>query len=279
MPTENYFHIKYEKTELWYQKFGNGSKTLLAFHGYGQESGVISPIAEALNEDYTTYSFDLFFHGKSRWQLGEKPLEKIYWKTIIEEFIRENNITAFSLLGYSIGAKFLLTTFEHFTNQIGSIFLIAPDGIKTNTWYSLATYPYLLRRLFKATISNPNLLFGIMKLLHWTKALDKGLMKFVRLEMNTIEKRKRVYFSWVVFRHLSFDVSALAEKINGNNISTTIIIGQFDKIITKDNLNNFIDMLDHPQLVMLPCGHNQLLTSAAAAYNPQSKNFTANSKS
>ena len=59
---------------------------MLAFHGYGENSGVFKKIGEVLTEQYTIYSFDLFFHGKSKWPFGSKALEKKFWLEIIENF-------------------------------------------------------------------------------------------------------------------------------------------------------------------------------------------------
>ncbi len=277
MPDKNYFHIKYEKTELSYQKFGNGPKTLLAFHGYGQNSEALLPIGKALGDLYTVYSFDLFFHGKSKWLNGEIPLEKAYWQRIMNAFFQTYNIQQYSLLGYSMGAKFVLALLEYHPDKIEKVWLMAPDGIKTNGWYSLATYPFFLRKIFKSIITKPKILFILIKLLHAIKLLDRGLMKFVRLEMDNEEKRRRVYFSWVVFRHLSFDITHISNLINKHHISVTIILGKFDKVITKPNMHGLIKGLQTHRLVELDCGHHNLIHHSASVYDAETDSFKTKS--
>src|SRR5690242_12625904 len=90
---------------LFYERKGNGRKTLLLFHGFGQDHATFNPLMEQLKDEYTFYSFDLYFHGKSNWTNGEVPLEKHEWKNIINAFLKENSIEEFALLGFSLGGK------------------------------------------------------------------------------------------------------------------------------------------------------------------------------
>lgn len=109
------------KPFLHYSK--NGNRPLLMFHGYGQDASVFKHIEG--------YSIELFFHGNSIWNKGEEPLEKSEWKDIIDEFLNKNNITTFSVLGFSMGGKFALATLEAFPGRVKEIILLAPDGVQT----------------------------------------------------------------------------------------------------------------------------------------------------
>src|SRR5687768_2686373 len=150
MVQESFIH--HHKNLLHYVKAGNGKHPLLVFHGFGQDHTLYVPLLKSLSKKYTLYIIDLFFHGKSEWNEGEKPLQKSTWKSIVETLLQEQHIDAFSILAYSLGGKFALATIEAFPGRVREAFLLAPDGIKTSFWYSLATYPPVLRKFFKSMI-------------------------------------------------------------------------------------------------------------------------------
>jgi hypothetical protein len=77
--------------------------------------------------------------------------------------------------------------------------------------------------------------------------------------MNTEEKRRRVYFTWVYFRHLKFDQEHLAGIINQYAISFTIVIGRYDKIITAANMQPFLSKLKKKEFLLIEAGHNDLI--------------------
>src|SRR5688572_1861817 len=165
--------VHHNNNSLHYAKAGNGEIHLLVFHGFGQDLSVFDFLARSLKQDYTFYIFDLYFHGKSKWAYDERPLEKSEWKETIALFLAQNNIDVFHVAGFSLGGKFALATLEAFPNKIKKMFLIAPDGIKTSFWYSLATYPVLLRKIFKSMILHPNRFTRLTQLLTRAKLVDQ----------------------------------------------------------------------------------------------------------
>jgi len=247
-------------SRLFYVREGQGPENLLLFHGFGQDHSVFLSLAKALSSRYTCYVFDLYFHGESVWQRNEQPLEKEDWKKIMALFLEENQLQKFSLAGFSLGSKLALATLEAFPERTTEIFLLAPDGIKTSFWYSLATYPHLFRKLFKSMILHPRRFFSLASTLQTAGLLDKGLLRFAGSQMNSEEKRKRVYLTWVAFRHLKFDLEKLASTINHHRISTTLVTGKFDKVIRSENMAGLIRHLQHHQSTVIDTGHNGLLT-------------------
>ena len=254
--------FKYQETTLYFLKAGKGSQTLLAFHGFGQDHQAFTELFEKLSNQYTIYTFDIFFHGKSEWSKGETPLEKSFWKELLTEFLSHYKIERFNLLGFSMGGKFALASLEAFPGKIDKVFLLAPDGIKTSAWYSLATYPVALRKLFRSMITNPNRFYAIAHFSVKIGIIDKGILRFVESQMSTKEKREQVYYSWVVFRHLKFDVNRIASIINANNINLTLVIGKYDKIITLKNMQSLLIRLKTYNLEIPETGHNGVIGSS-----------------
>lgn len=257
-----YSLVTYKDSLLAYQKSGYGEKVLLLFHGFGQHHKVFETLTEALSTSFTLYAFDLFFHGQSKWNQDEQTLEKEMWREIMLQFLTENKVDHFSVLGFSLGGKFALASVELFPDRIEQVILLAPDGIKTNFWYSLATYPFLLRRFFKSMILKPGRLHTITSLLHTLHVVDNGLLRFAETQMDTQEKRERVYYSWVVFRHLKFEMKAIARILETHSMRLTLIVGKHDKIITTENMNHLLCHLQDYQFEVLDTGHNGVIAGS-----------------
>ncbi len=257
--------VQTENAALHYTVVGTGNKTLLLFHGFGQDNTVFHPLARALSTTYTIYIFDLYFHGKSTWVKDEHALEKKEWKKIMNTFLAENTLDEFSVCGFSLGGKFAMATAESFPEKTKALFLIAPDGIKTSFWYSIATYPFLFRELFKSMITKPGRFDAIANIIQSIGLVDKGLVRFAEHQMNTQEKRNQVYYSWVVFRRLTFDLDKLAKLLNDHRIPVTMVTGRYDKVILTKNMNGLVDKLNNPQVEVLEAGHNGLVVSEALA--------------
>lgn len=259
--------LELDQAKLNFIKTGTGNRVLLAFHGFGQSSEVFNKLAASLSATYTTYQVDIFFHGDSEWGFDQKPLEKEFWSRLMRKFLEEHSISTFSMLGYSMGGKFVLATLEAFPENVKEIFLLAPDGIKTSMWYSLATYPVALRNLFKSMIKKPNRFNTLANSVFRLGLIDKGVLRFVESHMNTEEKRNRVYYAWVVFRHLKFSMPAIAGIINENNIRLVMILGKFDKVITAKNMDALLQHVKHYQLEIPDTGHNGVIGASIKILN------------
>lgn len=257
MIQESFIH--YRRNLLHYVKAGNGKRPLLVFHGFGQDHTLYVPLLRSLSPKYTLYIVDLFFHGKSEWHDGESPLRKSTWNSILNVLLQEQNIDTFSILAYSLGGKFALATLEAYPDRVKHLFLLAPDGIKTSFWYSMATYPKLFRSIFKSTILHHNRFLWIANKLNASGLVDKGLIRFADYQMNSEAKRKRVYYSWVVFRHLVFDLKKIARLINGNAIRLTMIVGKYDKVIRPENMRGLLRHVKDYRLEVIESGHTGLI--------------------
>lgn len=257
MSQENFIH--YHRNLLHYVKAGNGKHPLLVFHGFGQDHTLYVSLLRSLSSKYTVYIIDLFFHGKSEWNDGERPLKKSTWNSILQVLLEEQKITTFSILAYSLGGKFALATLEGYPDRIKNLFLLAPDGVKTSFWYSMATYPKVFRSLFKSMILHHNRFLWIANKLNQSGLVDKGLIRFADFQMNSEAKRRRVYYSWVVFRHLSFDLKKIARLINDNPIRLTMIVGKYDKVIRPENMHRLLRHVKDYRLEVLESGHTGLI--------------------
>lgn len=250
--------IEYEGSKLFYCKSGKGERVILLFHGFGQDHTAFDSWLGALENYYTLYSFDLFFHGSSEWKSSEL-LKKSDWENIISLFLQKENISSLTVAGFSLGAKFALAIGESFPKLTKEIILIAPDGVKLNFWYKAATSFSISRVLFKMVVTFPNPFFSFLKVLDYLRLVDRFLFRFTLTQMNTFEKRLKVYNSWTCFRKLRFDKELLAEKINCNGIQVIAVMGKYDKVIPVKRVESFMNSISLSKLYVLEIGHNDLI--------------------
>jgi pimeloyl-ACP methyl ester carboxylesterase len=248
---------------IFYSKTGQGVKNLLLFHGYGQDHSIFDELCQSIGKEYTCFCFDIPFHGRTEWNHGENPLTKEEWQSILTSFFAAEQIDDFCLLGFSIGARFSLATFEAFPDRTREIFFIAPDGISMNFWYSLASYPWATRKLFKSLIHKPAPFFALSKVAGKLRLVNRKVLRFAEHEMKSEHKRSTVYYTWVVTRKLKFNITALAKELNRHGTKVYVVIGKYDPLINKSQVQTLLSALEKPNLILLPSGHHKLLHSIA----------------
>ncbi len=257
--------LKFENSVLHYRIFGSGEKTVLAFHGYGQVGYSLKDLADAM-PGYRFYAFDLFFHGNSRiWGEGRDRLVTVdKWNRILEQFLKEETIGNFELLGFSMGGKFVFATLSAFPERIEKIMLIAPDGVKNIRWYSFATGSPVMRAFFRRVVVEPKLFFSVLRISRSLGLAHPGMIKFAEREMQAISKRKRVYNSWAYFRNLKVDLSRIIRLINTHSIPVHFYFGKYDKVINVHHLSSLLNALNDKEVHILNSGHSNLIQAVAA---------------
>ena len=254
---------------LHYTKVGSGSEPLLCFHGAGQDGkSCFKPFAQRVGDRFTLYAFDLFYHGKSGCLHGEKFADneivtKEIWRKYLTQFLQENNITRFSVAGFSMGGRFALATLEAFPERINQVFLMAPDGLTDHWLYVLATRFAFTRRVFKVIAFQQDKLQRLGKWLQKLGLIDPSTIRFAEAMMNTPEKQQQIYRTWVGFRALRFSAKKLAQLIEIHQIKTWIFMGKYDKIMPIKAAYAFTSRLKDKTLVILDTGHGRLVEKTA----------------
>ncbi|WP_373495262.1 alpha/beta fold hydrolase [Aquiflexum sp.] len=248
---------------LAYRKFGNGRNIHLLFHGFGQNIKAFDSFLVLRKEEDTYLVFDIFFHGQSTWKSNSEKLTKEIWEEFIALLMRKENIETFHLIGYSMGGKFCLVTYELFPTLVNSLTLMAPDGIKTGFWYNMATFPGILNRSFRHVIFHPNRFFKTVDILHRLGLLQASLVKFVKSQMQTRTKRAQIYFTWNIFKPMQPDLKQIIYLLNELKTPITLFTGEFDQMVTSENLEEFTSQIPHIEKIELSCGHNTLISDTA----------------
>lgn len=273
MSTNSY---EYEGAVIQFEKYGHGNKVIFAFHGFGQDKFHYQKIAQVLGKHYTLYSFDLFFHGASFWHKKDKPISKDFWIEMMRLFMDHLNIEKASIMGFSMGARFAMALTEGLPCRIEQLILIAPDGVKASPYYVLATGPRFMRRILRSLVINPAPFKFLTKLAIALHLTDRSVIKFAETQMNTREKRRKVYYSWVVFRKLNVDLETLAYAVNKHQIKVTMFLGMYDKMMTLKEMSPFLSMISDEEVHSLEAGHTNLLSAVADFYHTFLENNTKN---
>lgn len=249
---------------IFYYIAGTGTAPLIAFHGFGQSHKAFQSWLDALKNKFRLILVDLYFHGKSTWTDPETALEKGRWKEVMAMLLAQENLSTFSVAGFSLGGKFALATLEAFPEKVDAIYLIAPDGIRNMFWYTLATWPRPMRALFKSTIHHEKRFTRLTGVARALGLANKKVLRFAENQMDTPAKRARVYYTWVVLRHLKFDMKKVVRTMTEHNTRVVVITGRYDRIIRPRRLKPVFKRLRNATFHVLETGHNHLLPAAAS---------------
>lgn len=225
-------HI-FRLNEYQYEYFVNGSsdKVLVAFNGFGKGAEEVFFFNEAFKK-YKIISINLLYHGNSfPVSIKEEAINDEHLRCLMLRIADKEKFKEFSLFGYSLGGKIALKIGELFPQQIDKIILLAPDGIKLNTWYNLATKNILCKAIFRLIIKKPAILFFTSNLLVKLGIIKKNTDKFIRLQMNSLQKRKMVYHVWMVYPNIIPNLSQIKNFIQQYGINCLLIYGKYDPII------------------------------------------------
>ncbi|WP_080237482.1 alpha/beta hydrolase [Spirosoma rigui] len=252
----------YEGNRLAYRILGHGPVTLLAFHGFGQNGHVFSPVNELVGHQFTVLAIDLFFHGDSRYA-GDHLLTKNDWQRLIGAFLDAQRIGRFSITGFSLGGRFALSTVEAFADRVDRLILIAPDGITRSTWYDLATATTTGRWLFRYGLYHLSTLERAGHALVRVGLLNRTVMRFAELSLSTPTQRRLVYTVWTQFRLINPTISKLASSLNRHAVQVQFFTGAFDRIVPGSFILPLANQLQHFDLTVLKTGHNHLIQLTA----------------
>lgn len=83
--------------------------------------------------------------------------------------------------------------------------------------------------------------------------------------MDTRQKRRKVYCTWLVYRHIKPDLNKVSKLLNESKVRVKIFIGTYDKIITLKSTKPLTSRLEHYDFSTLEKGHNTLIDDVAGS--------------
>jgi pimeloyl-ACP methyl ester carboxylesterase len=255
---EQFYQISYRQSLIGYYVAGSGTHLLFCFQGYGESSNQFRVLYPLLCNRYKLISVALPFHDGTDWKEG-LDLQPQEWATILLEIKKEEekrsntifplmSITAFSMGGrvafHLIGQEFIT-----FSQAV----LIAPDGLRVNPWYYLATQTTAGNKFFKYTMQRPGWLFALMVPVLQLGILPDMLIKFARRYLDNAQERNLLYLRWTTLRHFKADQSSLIRAVN-KGLKLTLVFGQFDPIILRKRAAG-LEKTSKIKVVEIKAGH------------------------
>lgn len=173
--------------------------------------------------------------------------------------LNQLKITKFSLLGYSMGGRYVISSLYAFSDRVQHCFLIAPDGVVKRGSYELATFPYGMQQLFKFFMRNPSPFFTFLNVVEKTRIVDPWTIKFSRSQLKDPRQREMVLKSWITLKRLRLKQNELVSLINKPSFSSVFIFGKHDRIIQPKRHFHFLNKLQNTKVFILDTGHAKLL--------------------
>ncbi len=256
--------LHYKDSIITYQCFGQGPKPVICFHGYGEEGSAFSFLEKYAGGDFTFYAIDLPFHGNTKW--NEKLTFEINdLQQIVEQILNMSNFKPetsnpkFSLMGFSLGGRMALNLYQLIPDKIEKLVLLAPDGLKVNFWYWIATQTRLGNKFFAFTMKKPGWFFWMLKLLNKLKLVNTSIFKFVNYYIGNAEVRQLLYSRWTGLRKIKPDISKIKKPVAANNTPVRLVYGKHDRIILSSVGEKFCKGIENNcRLAVIPSGHQVL---------------------
>ncbi len=261
--------LTYRNSTIGYYRFGYGPKTVVCFHGYGEDASMFGFLDKYAGNQYTFCSINLPFHGKTEWkdsftfthsdllQIVEKIVEEVSLKDHPHNSVGTN--LKLSLMGFSLGGRIALSLYQAIPEKIEKIVLLAPDGLKVNFWYWLATQTWAGNKFFAVTMKKPGWFFGLLKLLNKLKLVNASIFKFVHYYIGDAEVRRLLYTRWTTLRKLKPDVKKIKSHIREYKTPVRLVYGKHDRIILSSVGNKFKKGIEkYCTLTVIHSGHQVL---------------------
>jgi pimeloyl-ACP methyl ester carboxylesterase len=279
-------------SQLSYSVWGTGKKPLLCFHGYGESASSFAFLEDRLGSEFTILAPDLPFHGATQWNDGlyfDPSLLPVLIENILGNLSdaaalpshtiaaphtilaphgspRPNAITPLNtdrwwVLGYSMGGRVAVSLLGLKPEKIAKMVLLAPDGLKMNRWYFLATQTGLGNRVFRHIMRRPRNLLGLLKMAGKAKWINPAVHKFMLRNIEDPQVREDLYKRWTVMRGFKPNTTFIKTIIRKHRVPVNLVYGRYDRIIRHEDGDHFRQgIAPWCKLLILDTGHALLQT-------------------
>lgn len=259
--------LPYKNSFISYSCFGTGPKAVICLHGYGEDRTAFYFLEKYAGNEFTFYCIDLPFHGGTDWREGLTfSIQDLL--AVIQQIVPAGQ--RFLLLGFSLGGRIALSVYQAMPQQVEKMILLAPDGLKVNFWYWLATQTLIGNRFFHFTMTHPGWFFGFLKLLNKIKLINASIFKFVNFYIGNPVVRQQLYARWTTLRKLKPNREKIKSLIHEQKTPVRLVYGKHDRIILSSVGEKFRKGIEEYSLLeVIPSGH-QVLHEKHAEYILQS---------
>ena len=231
-----HYQLVFKTSIISYYRFGHGPKKAICFHGYGENAAMYAFLEKYAGRQFTFYSIDLPFHGNTKWNEGltvthQDLLQVCELILQQDEPEAKTNNSKLTLMGFSLGGRIALSLYQSQPAIIEKMVMLAPDGLKLNFWYWLATQSRAGNKFFALTMKHPSWFFGLLQLLNKLKLVNASIFKFVNFYIGDKEVRQLLYERWTALRKLKPNLEKIKSSIRSQHTQVRLVYGKHDRII------------------------------------------------
>lgn len=257
-----------------YYREGNGPLTVLCFHGYGETGKAFGFLPEAAGPDFCFLAPDLPLHGETRW--AEKgPFDETWLTTLVSTLLQAEERTGsrLILMGFSLGGRIALQLYQLMPERVEKLILLAPDGLRVNPWYWLATQTQAGNRFFALTMKKPGWFMGLLNGFSRLGLVNASVYKFVQYYIHDAKVRDELYQRWTLLRKLRPRLSRIRSCIRQQQTPMYLLYGRHDRIIRPGAGKKFGRGLESlVRIREIPAGHQVLHQKHRADILPALRN-------
>jgi pimeloyl-ACP methyl ester carboxylesterase len=239
---------------LHYLQWGDGSRLLLALHGYSNSAGIFAALAASLMQEYTVIALDMPHHGRSEWE-NDEPWSQDALMGTVRELMQQYKADKVALTGFSLGGRVCLKLAELMPQYIARITLIAPDGLVPNRFYRFVTKNPAGKRLFAHFLERPEEYMNLFSWLERRNLLDTSKRKFVEQYVSAQQARSFLKKVWPNLRLLVPDGDKVRRNVAWYGFPVHVFMGRHDRVIPLEHAIRFAAGAPGVHLHMLEKGH------------------------
>ncbi len=128
---------------MYYEKHGNGDKTLLILPGWGNTRNTFRMMIDYFKDKYTIYIVDYPGFGKS--VFPNRDLTIYDYANIIRDFMTDEDITNPIIITHSFGGRISTLISGYYKDKVDKLIMIDTAGIK----HKKGLFKYLKQLLYK----------------------------------------------------------------------------------------------------------------------------------
>ncbi len=256
MKTTTSYYLSHRGARVHCLQWGTGKRLLIALHGFGDRARLFSVLERPLGERYTVVAFDLPFHGQTEWPC--ETFDKSDMLQIIEQIRLRVGQERLSLMGFSFGARIAQGLLADVLPRLERLFLLAPDGIRTQgMWWAVHT-PLWLRRRLRKWVQHPA---------EWLRAVSWGrrlrlvpllVAQFLRFHLARAERRQRVFGCWLALDSFYLRRRTLRALWATSGVPIFVFLGSTDETIHRRAVQELAKGLPNVQVIYVSGGHRMV---------------------
>jgi pimeloyl-ACP methyl ester carboxylesterase len=226
--------VLFGESTISFLEGGSGTNILLCLHGFGETAASFAFLEPHIGERFTMYAIDFPWHGQTNWK-GPLAFTSEDLLQVFSAMIPDFSNRMIYLLAYSMGGRVALSLIEAIPLQIHTAVLLAPDGLRMNPWYWLATQTALGNQLFRYTMKHPAWFQFSITVLRRLKLANESIARFVEASIDDVNVRQDLFLIWTTMRKFRPRLGSVQEQINQHQLSLALVFGKFDRIILAKN--------------------------------------------